>query len=74
MLANAKYWWDTTGYFPEAAKPYATSLADTDTQNAPPLSIWVDLDNATDPTTANWASLFDSQIQSLNNTDEAPDQ
>jgi hypothetical protein len=63
MFANAYYWWQTTTYFPGVdSKVPRPGLQGTipinDTAASFPLSLWVDVSNYTDPTTADWDGLY----------------
>ncbi|KAL9123607.1 MAG: hypothetical protein Q9217_006976, partial [Psora testacea] len=63
ILANAIWWWDTTGYFPGVpGKTNPSSAQDDSGDNNFPVSLYIDLDNSTNPSTADLASLFDTGL------------
>ena len=75
MLANCLYWWGTTGYFP-GLSPKANDVDDLDDGNFP-ISLYVDLDDNADPSTADWNGLYNAQLAGFGNdapgSDPAPD-
>jgi hypothetical protein len=59
MLANAIWWWDTTGYFPGIP----TAKAQNDF-----VQLSIDLGNITDPTIADFSTMFDADLSTFDNT------
>ena len=63
MLANAAWWWDTTGYFPGVpGRNNPSTMAGDFDDNDFPVSLYVDLDNSTNPSTADFNSLFSADL------------
>ena len=68
MLANAAWWWDTTGYFPgiPGRNNPATMAGDFDDNNFP-VSLYIDLGNGTNPSTADFNTLYSADLTAFGN-------
>jgi hypothetical protein len=77
MQSNANpllRWWDTTGYFPgvPGKKNPSTAQDDFDDDDFP-VSLYVDLDNSTNPSTTDITSLFTTDLVAFGNGPPDPD-
>lgn len=67
-------WWDTTGYFPGIPGKRNPSTAQDDFDEANfTVSLYIDLDNSTNPSTADFTSLFIDNLQAFGNGPPDPD-
>lgn len=68
-------WWDTTGYFPGVPGKANPSTAQDDFDDANfPVSLYIDLDDeGTDPSTADFTTLFTDDLQAFDNGPPDPD-
>lgn len=71
MLANCMYWWKTTRFFP--AFPGAKDVPESSNEADPPdvVMLSVDLDNSTNPDTANFAELFNIDLKTFGDNDSS---
>jgi hypothetical protein len=65
MLANCLWWWSVTGYFPGV--PGYSNRAPVDINDNIPVSLYVNLGNKTDLSTANLNSLFEAELYGYRN-------
>ena len=69
MLANAIWWWDTTGYFPgvpSRASPTATNSSDDSADDIYPVSLYIDLgDGKNQSTPPDLTAMFDANLQAF---------
>ena len=67
-------WWDTTGYFPGVPGKANPSTAADDFNDANfPVSLHIDLDNSTNPTTIDFTGPFNAELTAFNNGPPDPD-